>query len=62
MDSNHENERPAERARDNADYEPPTLTAIGNIREVVMGVPGAAWDNHGYSDPIFEFQPDGEES
>jgi hypothetical protein len=61
MDSNRDNVRPAESARAD-EYQPPTLTVIGDIREVVMGVPGYAWDNQGYSEPIFEFQSDGEEA
>ena len=61
MDSNHEHVRQAESAP-GADYNPPTLTVIGDIREVVLGVPGVAWDHNGYSDPIFEFQADGEEA
>ena len=43
------------------EYRPPTLTVIGDIGEVVMGVPGSTWDQQGYADPIFEFQSDGEE-
>ena len=58
MKNNHDLVRREESAHD---YDPPALTVIGDIRHVVMGVPGAAWDHHGYSDPIFEFQMDGEE-
>ena len=62
MRSNNEIERQTDIVREGSDYDPPTLTVIGNIREVVMGVPGSAWDHQGYSDPIFEFQPDGDEA
>ena len=62
MKSNNEIVQQADSGRERNDYDPPTLTLIGDIRELVMGVPGVAADNHGYSDPIFEFQPDGEES
>jgi hypothetical protein len=62
MKSNDDKVRPAETARRAGDYDPPTLTVIGDIRELVMGVPGAAWDHQGYSDPLFEFQADGEET
>ena len=62
MEHNHDTLRGAERVRAADDYDPPTLTVIGDIRQVVMGVPGAAWDHNGYSEPIFEFQADGEET
>jgi hypothetical protein len=61
MDSNRNNVRQGESERAD-EYRPPTLTLIGNIQEVVLGVPGYAWDHNGYSEPIFEFQPDGEEA
>ena len=62
MEQHDDTVRRAETMRGADEYVPPTLTVIGDVRHVVMGVPGAAWDHQGYSDPIFEFQADGEET
>jgi hypothetical protein len=50
-----------ERALDRpAVYQAPSLTVIGRVNDVVLGVIGSGDDNLGYSRPEFEFEADGE--
>jgi hypothetical protein len=41
-------------------YEPPNLTYLGRVQDVVLGVAGGGDDHMGYSLPDFEFMPDGD--
>lgn len=40
-------------------YHAPRLTAIGEAREVILGVSAVGEDFMGYSDPQFEYEADG---
>jgi hypothetical protein len=40
------------------EFEAPRLTAVGDARDVVMGVPMSGWDWRGYAMRHFEFLSD----
>jgi hypothetical protein len=42
------------------EYEPPTLTTVGDARDVVLGIPMAGWDWRGFAMLQFEFESDEE--
>jgi hypothetical protein len=43
-----------------SEYEPPTLTTVGEARDVVQGVPMSGWDWRGFAMLQFEFESDEE--
>ena len=55
MKTNQTDVNPIENA---VEFEPPTLTVIGEARDVVLGIPHAGWDWRGWAVLQFEFESD----
>ena len=54
--------RPDRDAVGNGEYEAPELTVVGQVGDVVLGIPGGGFDGpNGMTEPQFEFEADSED-